>query len=117
MGLEALELKPQGQGGLEIRKFQHVTGRSSACHGLAASVCPPAFYPMTGMQTACRSPTRPGTVREAHVMNAGKPARSDRVERFVRGILAFALLAGVVWALAESGPGPVIKWVRQLAWV
>ena len=50
-------------------------------------------------------------------MNAGKPARSDRVERFVRGILAFALLAGVVWALAESGPGPVIKWVRQLAWV
>ena len=26
MGLEALELKPQGQGGLEIRKFQHVTG-------------------------------------------------------------------------------------------
>ena len=50
-------------------------------------------------------------------MNAGKPVRLDRVERFVRGILAFALLAGVAWALADSGAGPVIKWVRQLAWV
>jgi hypothetical protein len=47
-------------------------------------------------------------------MSAGK---SDRVERVIRGILAFALLVGVVWALAESGPGPVIKWVRQLGWV
>ena len=49
-------------------------------------------------------------------MNAGKPVRLDRVERFVRGMLAFALLAGVVWALADGGAVPVVKLVRLLAW-
>ena len=36
-------------------------------------------------------------------MNAHKPARSDRVERVVRGLLAFVLFSAVVWALTNGG--------------
>ena len=36
-------------------------------------------------------------------MNAGMPARPDRAERIVRGMLQIALLAGVVWALRGHG--------------
>ena len=39
-------------------------------------------------------------------MNAGKPVRFDRLERLVRGVLALALLAGVLWALTEGGVAP-----------
>ena len=39
-------------------------------------------------------------------MNAGKPTRFGRVEGFVRGMLALALLAGVVWALTDGGAAP-----------
>ncbi len=42
-------------------------------------------------------------------MNAGMPSRPDRPDRFervVRGMLALALLAGVVWAVAHSGAAP-----------
>ncbi|HEY0662564.1 MAG TPA: hypothetical protein VGD21_14735 [Lysobacter sp.] len=40
-------------------------------------------------------------------MNAQKPTRADRTERFARGMLAFALIAAVVWAVTSgSGPSP-----------
>ena len=42
------------------------------------------------------------------VMNAGMPTRPDRAERIVRGMLAVALLAGVVWALSGHGGTPGI---------
>ena len=48
-------------------------------------------------------------------MNAGKPVHFDRVERFARSLLGFALLAGVVWAVAGSTAGPVLTLVRLLA--
>jgi hypothetical protein len=38
-------------------------------------------------------------------MNAGMPGRADRIEQVFRGVLALALLAGVVWALAHGAPG------------
>lgn len=39
-------------------------------------------------------------------MNAGKPTRFGRVEGLVRGAVALALLAGVVWALTDGGAPP-----------
>lgn len=36
-------------------------------------------------------------------MNAQKPSRSDRIDSFVRGLIAVALLAAVVWALVQGG--------------
>lgn len=36
-------------------------------------------------------------------MNAGKPTRPDRVESAVRGMLAFVLLAAVIWAVMNGG--------------
>lgn len=36
-------------------------------------------------------------------MNAGKPVRLDRAERVVRGMLAIALIAAVVWAVTDGG--------------
>lgn len=39
-------------------------------------------------------------------MNAGVPNRPDRFERVIRGMLALALLAGVVWALNSGGAAP-----------
>jgi hypothetical protein len=33
------------------------------------------------------------------------PGRPDRVEQLFRGVLALALLAGVVWALAHGASG------------
>jgi len=39
-------------------------------------------------------------------MNADKPARPDRVERVVRGLLAFVLLAAIVWALTNGSGVP-----------
>ena len=41
-------------------------------------------------------------------MNAGMPTRPDRAERIVGGMLAVALLAGVVWALVGHGSTPGI---------
>jgi hypothetical protein len=39
-------------------------------------------------------------------MNAGKPTRSrDRLERVARGMLGFALLAAVAWALMSNNAG------------
>jgi hypothetical protein len=38
-------------------------------------------------------------------MNAGMPNRPDRIEQVFRGVLALALLAGVVWALAHGASG------------
>jgi hypothetical protein len=41
-------------------------------------------------------------------MSARLPGRPDRIERISRGLLALALVAGVIWALgqgASSGPG------------
>lgn len=38
-------------------------------------------------------------------MNAGMPTRPDRIEQVFRGVLALALLAGVVWALAQGVSG------------
>jgi hypothetical protein len=38
-------------------------------------------------------------------MNADKPTRPDRVENMLRSMLAFALLAAVVWALTSGGGG------------
>lgn len=39
-------------------------------------------------------------------MNVDKPARSDQVERVVRGLLAFVLLAAVVWAVTNGSGVP-----------
>lgn len=39
-------------------------------------------------------------------MNTHKPARSDRVERVVRGLLGFVLLTAVVWALTNGSSIP-----------
>jgi len=47
-----------------------------------------------------------GPVTGGTTMNAGKPTRFGRVEGFVRGMLALALLAGVVWALTDGGAAP-----------
>ena len=41
-------------------------------------------------------------------MNASTPARPDRAERIVRGMLQIALLAGVIWALMGHGASPGI---------
>lgn len=41
-------------------------------------------------------------------MNAGMPTRPDLAERIVRGMLAIALLAGVIWALSGQGGTPGI---------
>jgi hypothetical protein len=38
-------------------------------------------------------------------MNAGMPTRPDRIEQVFRGVLALALLAGVIWALAQGVSG------------
>jgi hypothetical protein len=41
-------------------------------------------------------------------MSARLPGRPDRIERISRGLLALALVAGVIWALgqgASSGSG------------
>jgi len=39
-------------------------------------------------------------------MNAGMPSRPARGERVVSGMLALALLGGVLWALARNGGIP-----------
>ena len=39
-------------------------------------------------------------------MNADKPARANRGESIVRGMLALVLLAAVVWALTANGSVP-----------
>lgn len=48
-------------------------------------------------------------------MNAGKPVHFNRAERLVRSLLAFALLAGVAWALADGSAAPVVELARLLA--
>ena len=37
------------------------------------------------------------------VMSANMQGRGDRFERFMRGLLGLALVAGVAWALAHGG--------------
>ncbi len=39
-------------------------------------------------------------------MNATRPNRIDRVEAFIRCVLALALLAGVAWAMTEGETVP-----------
>ena len=38
--------------------------------------------------------------------------RKDRVEGLLRGMLALALLAGVVWVLTDGGGNPPFAFVR-----
>ncbi|MFC7302046.1 hypothetical protein [Cognatiluteimonas weifangensis] len=40
-------------------------------------------------------------------MNAGVPDRPDRFEQIARGMLVLALVAGIVWALAQGGALPL----------
>ena len=44
-------------------------------------------------------------------MNAVKTNRKDRLEGLLRGMLALALLAGVVWALTDGGVNPPFEFV------
>ena len=45
-------------------------------------------------------------------MSAVKTNRKDRVESLLRGMLAMALLAGVIWALTDGGASPPFEFVR-----
>lgn len=45
-------------------------------------------------------------------MRAVKTSRADRVESLLRGMLALALLAGVVWALTDGGANSAFDFVR-----
>ncbi|MHB8911865.1 MAG: hypothetical protein ACYC42_04345 [Lysobacter sp.] len=45
-------------------------------------------------------------------MSAVKTTRKDRVESLLRGMLALALLAGVVWALTDGGASAPFDFVR-----
>lgn len=48
-------------------------------------------------------------------MSAQKPSRADRTERFARGMLAFALIAAVVWAVT-SGSGSTPDFSLNSLW-
>jgi hypothetical protein len=45
-------------------------------------------------------------------MSAVKTNRKNRIETLLRGMLALALLAGVVWALTDGGANPPFDFVR-----
>ena len=49
-----------------------------------------------------------------NAMSAVKTNRKDRVESLLRGMLAMALLAGVIWVLSDGGSSPVFEfiWLR-----
>ena len=41
-----------------------------------------------------------------------KNNQKDRIEGLLRGMLALALLAGVVWALTDGGANPPFEFIR-----
>lgn len=45
-------------------------------------------------------------------MSAVKINRKDRVENLLRGMLALALVAGVIWAMTDGGTVPALDFIR-----